>query len=356
MKILVSGSSFGSGGAERVMATLSYELPNHFSSVVFVLWKKRVFYSWDKRCRIIWLDEEVCRSGELRRMIGFRKVVKREQPDIILSFLEPFNIRVLLATRGLGIRTIVAERNDPRGVNNSWLMRYFEKCVYKSADGILVQTQTICNYFDGPLKQKTKIIFNPVSIDPLLVGKALDTRKEDRIVCVARLQPQKRYDDLINAFKLFQKTHHNYSLSIYGEGPCQKEIQDQINVLGLTGAVTLHGNSINVHQSILSAKIFVLVSEREGMSNSMIEAMCLGLPPICTKVSGALELIQDGFNGFLVNVGDIDGIAERMTRIADNEEDAYVMGQRASLIYEELRKEKIVLEWTNYLNTMVQKS
>ena len=87
------------------------------------------------------------------------------------------------------------------------------------------------------------------------------------------------------------------------------------------------------------------------MSNAMIEAMCLGLPCICTKVSGAIDLIKDGENGLLVDIGDIDGLVERMNFIADNPEKANEIGQKASELYQILNKDKINKEWIDFLKS-----
>ena len=95
-----------------------------------------------------------------------------------------------------------------------------------------------------------------------------------------------------------------------------------------------------------------LVSQREGMSNAMIEAMCLGLPCICTKVSGAIDLIKDGENGILVEIGDVDGLVKKMNELADNSDKANEIGQKASDLYQILNKENINKEWIGFLKSV----
>lgn len=349
-KILVSGSTFGPGGAARVVANLSHVLPDHFTEVIVILWKKQdIFYKIDTRSRVLWVDDEAGKSNEAKRLLWFRSFVKRENPNLILSFLEPYNIRVLLSTIGLHIKTIVAERNDPRVVNGTWIMNKIEKTIYRLADGILVQTQTIADFFDGALKKKTTIIYNPVSIDKSMVGQALRVQKEKKIVSVARLMPQKKLNDLINAFELFSKTHSDYILEIYGEGPEKENLLKEIRTKSLEGMIHLCGTRKNIHDVICSAVLFALVSDREGMSNAMIEAMCLGLPCVCTEVSGAIDLINPKINGLLVKVGNVRMIAEAMAEIADNKEMANLIGENASMLYNRLNPDIIYKEWIDYL-------
>ena len=352
-KIILSFATLAQGGAARVCANLSYPLCDEYDEVILVTWADvPQFYEYDHRAKWYNLTKEAGGASDIKRMRWFRQLVKREKPDLILSFLEPFNIRVLLCTLGLGVKTIVAERNDPHGVNKYWIMEQFEKLVYRLADRILVQTETIKKIFDGALKERTHIIYNPVNLPQEMVGKALSVEKKKRIVSVARLMPQKNHNILIKAFARFSKNHPDYTLTIYGNGPQGEELKQLAETLGVGDKVSIPGASKNIHEDILDAEMMCLVSQREGMSNSMIEAMCLGLPCICTKVSGAIDLIKDGENGLLVDIGDIDGLVERMNYIADNPEKAKEIGQKASELYKILNKENINKEWIDFLKSV----
>lgn len=355
-KIIISCATLAQGGASRVVANLSKPFADEFDSVTIILWvTKPVFYTHtDPRVTVLFLEDEAGSKNDITKMVWFRRYVKKNKPDMILSFLEPFNIRVLLSTIGLGINTIVAERNDPRMVNGSIFMDWFEKTVYKLADAILVQTQTVKEFFSGSLEPKVSIIYNPVNIDPEIVGKALKTEKAKRIVSAARLTPQKHLKDLINAFAIFVKSHNDYTLTLYGEGPQEAELKMLANTLGISDSVEFPGPSKTIHDDILNADMFALVSDREGMSNSMIEAMCLGLPCICTKVSGAVDLINHGENGLLIDVGDISSLVDNMSLIADNPSKAVKIGEKASELFNILNKDIIYKQWVDYVKSKLK--
>jgi glycosyltransferase involved in cell wall biosynthesis len=349
-KIILSFATLAQGGASRVCANLSTPLCDTYDEVILVTWAdKPQFYEYDHRARWYCVEKETGGKNDLKRMRWFRSLVKREKPDLILSFLEPFNIRVLLCTMGLDIKTIVAERNDPRSVNKYWIMNQFEKLVYRRADKILVQTETVRSFFDGRLNERTHIIYNPVNLSKEMVGKALLTEKKKRIVSVARLMPQKNHDVLIKAFAKFSKTHPDYTLTIYGEGPLMDNLKTLAASLGVDEKVFLPGPSKTIHQGILDAEMMCLVSQREGMSNAMIEAMCLGLPCICTKVSGAIDLIKDGTNGLLVDIGDVEQLVDKMNLLANQPALTKEIGENASKLYEILNKDRIYEEWMSYL-------
>ena len=352
-KIILSFATLGQGGAAHVCANLSTPLCDTYDEVILVTWVDiPQFYEYDHRARWYCVEKEIGGKNDIKRMRWFRSLVKTETPDLILSFLEPFNLRVLLCTMGLGVKTIVAERNDPRSVNKYWIMCQIEKLIYRRADKILVQTETVKSFFDGSLKNKTYIIYNPVNLPEEMVGKALATQKKKRIVSVARLMPQKNHDVLIKAFAIFLQTHPDYTLTIYGNGPLEKKLKCLSDSLGIGDKVSIPGASKTIHQDILDAEMMCLVSDREGMSNAMIETLCIGLPCICTKVSGAVDLISDGYNGYLVDIGDIDGLAEKMVYIADHQSDARKIGENATKIFELLNKEKIYREWTDFLRRL----
>ena len=352
-KILVSSATLAQGGAARVFSNLTYPLCDAFDEVIIVTWANwPQFYDYDHRAKWLCVEKEAGGQNDLKRMRWFRKLVKKEQPDLILSLLEPFNLRVLISTIGIDVKIIVSERNDPRSINKYWLMEKFEKLIYRLADKIIVQTETIRKFFDGVLKERTHIIYNPVNLPKEMVGKALSVEKKKKIVSVARLMPQKNHDILIKAFARFSKNHPDYTLTIYGNGPQGEELKHLAETLEVGDKVSIPGASKTIHEDILNAEMMCLVSKHEGMSNSMIEAMCLGLPCICTKVSGAIDLINDGENGLLVDIGDIDGLVERMNFIADNPEKANEIGQKASELYKILNKENINKEWIDFLKSV----
>ena len=352
-KIVISFATLSQGGAARVCANLSTPFCNAYDSVILVTWTdKPQFYEYDHRAKWYCIEKEVGGSNDLKRMKWFRRLIKQEKPDIILSFLEPLNLRVLACTIGLGVKTIVAERTDPWIVNKYWIAQQIEKLIYRRADAILVQTPTIKRYFNGSLSSRTHIIYNPVNLSENMVGAAVATPKKKRIVSIARLIADKNHDVLIKAFSKFLQFQPDYSLTIYGDGPMLNELQALAKSLNIGDKVLLPGPSKTIHKDILDVEMMCLVSNREGMSNSMIEAMTLGLPCICSKVSGAVDLIEDGINGLLVDIRDEDGLSEKMKFIADNPETARQIGESATAVYQLLNKDKIYKEWVDFVKSI----
>lgn len=354
-KLIVSIATLGTGGAERVLSVLSTPLANNFDAVLYVLWEGgEPFYPIDERVKIVSLPEHSRKKGRNRQMTTFRRLIKHEKPNLVLSFLTPYNMLVLLSTIGMKQKVVVAERTDPKrllagGKAGLWL----RDRLYHRANGILTQTEYAKSYYDEKFLGKTAVIYNPVMMNDSQVGVALRTEKERLFVTAGRLEPVKDQIMMIEAFAVFHTSHPNYRLVIYGEGPMRGALQEQINGLGLQEAVLLAGRTNELWNKIVCSEAFLLTSEYEGMSNALIEAMCLGLPVITTKVAGATDLIKDGENGFLIDVKDCKALSDRMSRLADNPELRAEMGRNASKVFEQVRQNKICKQWIEYLKSKI---
>lgn len=354
-KLIVSIATLGTGGAERVLSVLSSPLADQFDLVQYVLWEGgEPFYPIDARVKIVSLPELSGKKGRNRQMTTFRRLIKREKPDLVLSFLTPYNMLVLLSTIGMKQKVVVAERTDPRrllagGKVGLWL----RDCLYRRADGILTQTEYAKLCYDEKFLGKTTVIYNPVMMNDEQVGMALRTKKDHVFVAAGRLEPVKDQTVMIEAFAAFHKKYPDYRLVIYGEGPMHGALQEKIDSLELQEIVLLAGRTNDLWNKISSAEAFLLTSEYEGMSNALIEAMCLGLPVISTKVAGATDLIKDGENGFLIDVKDSDALAKCMWRLADGQELRERMGRSASKVYDLVRQDKICKQWIEYLKSSI---
>ena len=354
-KIIVNTGTLWAGGAERVLSILSKPFADAFEDVYYVMWLDNkypdIFYDIDERVKVIRVSQESGSIGLWRQLLWYRKYVKNEKPDLVLSFMTSIILIVTLSLFGLKIPQIVAERNDPRYTSNKWIRQIINMLYFMpSIKGIIMQSEWNKSYFSNKfLLRKTSIIPNPIEMSADLVGTARLSNKNNVVVSVGRLTDQKQHTTLLKAFELFHKHHPDYSLIIYGDGKNRELLEREADNLGLRGCINLPGRVSNVLSHILSARMFVMTSKYEGMSNALVEAMSVGLPCISTKVSGATDLIKDGENGYLVDVGDVYTISEKMCVIAENESLRNTLAANASLVYRKLEKNTIGNQWVDYL-------
>lgn len=352
MKILFFVGEFNEGGAERVISILANSLiEKSFDIEILKYHNTENFYKLNPKIKVNSVEENTNnRNNVLKNIIWLRKYFENNT-DIVISFLAPFNIIALLANLGNKTPIIVSDRNDPRFVPQSKFRRILRDFLYKKANAVVVQTKHNKEYFDKSIQDKTFVIPNPIELNNY-IGLALKTKKKDLIVSVGRLEPQKNQEMLIEAFNEIHKKYSNYKLVIYGEGSYRKQLQELIDKLNLQEFILLPGNEKDILNKMAEAKIYICSSNYEGMSNSLIEAMCIGLPVISTKVSGTEELIGE-CNGLLIDVNDKDSLINNICLLIENSEVCNKISSNAILVSKKLDKETVVELWENTINKIL---
>ena len=160
---------------------------------------------------------------------------------------------------------------------------------------------------------------------------------------------QKNQKMLFRAFKNVLEKYPDYQLVIYGEGPMRAELESHAKELEIEKNILLPGNVTDVHDRIKDAELFVLSSDYEGMPNALIEAMCLGLPVISTKVSGATDLIKDHENGILTELDHQEQLETAMIEMIENPELAEKLAKNAVELNELLELNKIMNQWIHFI-------
>lgn len=357
MKLLVSIGSLAFGGAERVLSILSSTFADSFEEVTYLLWMDIPdCYKIDPRIRLVRLPDISGTNNKIKNIRAFRQFVEAEEPDLVVSFLTPFNMLALMSGIAGRHKVIVCERNDPNNIKGGWIMRQLRNQLYRKADLCLMQTEHEMAAYPKYIRKKSRVIYNPVNMATDYLGSAIKADKENLIVSVGRLHPQKNQAMMIKMMQRLHPIFPTYKLVIYGEGEIRSNLEKMISDLGLEDVVSLPGSSSKVWDSISHAKCFILSSNYEGMSNALIEAMCLGLPVISTKVSGSTDLIQDGVNGLLIDVGDEDALFEKAKYLLDNPDSAESMAAEATKVYDKLALDTIGREWVKVINEVANKS
>lgn len=155
----------------------------------------------------------------------------------------------------------------------------------------------------------------------------------------------------IDAFEKFNKVHPEYIYEIYGEGELRESIQQYIEKKNLREKVFLKGFYQNIHSEIVNAAVFVLPSNYEGISNSMLEALAIGLPVICTDcpIGGARQVIENGKNGVLIPVGDTAALFNAMCKIVEDEDFAGLLSSNATNVRNDYNADLICKKWETLL-------
>ena len=174
-----------------------------------------------------------------------------------------------------------------------------------------------------PVSDHVRRIYNPVIDEALTTTSAADplhpAPSHKYFVAVGRLDFQKNYSLMFDAFRQFTSVHddHSTQLVVLGDGPLQEELAREVSDKGLQNQVIFKGFVTNPYPYIKGAEALVMTSRWEGLPTVIIEALSLGTQVISVDCpTGPGELLKDGEYGFLCGAEDLDGIAESMLQIA----------------------------------------
>ena len=313
-KIMFYINAIHHGGAERVMVNLTKQFAENGNDCVLVTsfideWEYPVS---DNVKRISLFEKEI--PGALRRNVrlvwALRRLIKQEKPNLLISFMAQPNYRALVACIGLKTKNLISIRNDPNREYAGRINTFLAKTLFKLADGVVFQTEEAKSWFPQSIQNKSRVIYNQV--DKRFYDTEYHEERRD-IVTTGRLVKQKNHELLIKAFSMIADQIDD-NLIIYGDGELREELEALIEKLGLMNRVFLPGATKDVPNTIKSAKLFVLSSDYEGMPNSLMEAMALGLPCISTDCpcGGPKMLFGELLQNNLVPIGNQKLLADQM--------------------------------------------
>ncbi len=349
MKITFCLASLGAGGAERVVTLLANRMNAMGHQIEIICLKyDDVYYQTDEGVKVVLAKHLGHSIPELRWL---RKHICQEKPDVVIAFTEGVYCFTIAALLGTKIPVIASERLDPSAM--TWKRNLLKRLLLPYADWLVVQTQSIKAYFPKKIQKKTSVIYNPVNEEVFHHSEIIPNR-EDRIVSVGRLFPQKNQQMMIRAFAKIADKYPDWHLVIYGEGPLRDNLESMVEELQLQDRVLLPGRTENVIEELRKSKIFCMSSDYEGMSNSMIEAICVGLPVVTTEVSGTDELLRNSENGLIVKVGDLNALARALSHIIDNQELRSVMFKNNVSKASEFSINTIVDHWIQLIKIILK--
>ena len=339
MRLIFVTYTLASGGAERVVSILANHFAEKYQTEIICLRHGTMFYKLSPKVKVLFADEMA--KGWFSRLIWLRNYVK--EGDVVLPFMVKVYCVVLLALLGRNSIVIASERNDPRTTQKRW--KIMRRLLLPSVTSLVVQTQYIKEYFPDNIQKKIKIILNPVDLQQC--SKQPWSEKSRTVLALGRTDQQKNYPMMIRAFHRFHKDHSDFKLDIWGSRQPEKDtkLHSLIKQLNAEDYIHIHGKTNDVASLYAQAYMFVMSSYYEGLSNSLIEALCSGLPVVSTKVSGAIDLISEGNNGLLVESDDEDGFYFAMKDLAENKEKSQQLAENAIKIRGSFDVNVICNEW-----------
>ena len=343
MKYFFITASMVGGGTERVISILA----NHFAKkgndvTILMTANDTIDYELDNRIctKLITTNTGGSILKRLERIQKLRQIYKENLDAAFYSFGTETNLFAILAGLGERVNLILSERNDP----NRCTYKLLRDVIYFFGNKFVFQTEQAKRYFSKRIQNRSAVIPNPIRED---IGESYQGVRKKRVVAVGRLEPQKNQKLLLEAFQLFHNEYQEFYLDIYGQGPCLDELKRETEKLNIVENVHFKGFSKNILEEIQDASMYVLSSDYEGIPNSLLEAMAIGLPVISTNcpIGGPESVICNGINGILVETGNAAQLAESMCYYAKCPEKAAEFGEKATEIKETNKAERIASMW-----------
>lgn len=327
------------GGTERVVSLLSGEFSRRGYPVAIMQFAGYEHaYELDERVEDFSVGKQSGGNPLIwgRRIWDMRRYFKRNPDCHIFAFAVMGAVFAAIATIGMKRPFLVAERSNPE----KWNKKRLRNWAYRRADVIIMQTADGISCFPEDIARKAVIIPNPVDAN---IPLRYEGERDKKIVAVGRLHSEKNQALLLEAFADFRKQREDYELHIYGEGELEGKLKAYAEELGIAKSVVWHGFSRRVKEEIVDSRMFVLPSDYEGISNSMLEALAMGIPTISTDcpIGGARMYIEDGVSGLLVPVRDRRAMAEAMLNVAQDDALAEKLSVNGAKVREKYSLDKI---------------
>ena len=365
------------GGMERVLANKVTYLVRRFNWEILVVTTDQkgrpFFYTFPKEIRMVDLninysDDNTKNpigkiTGYLKRRKKHKKqltaLLSKEQADIVVSLYpseSSFIPRIkdgskkVLELHYCKFFRLQYGRSGLLGLIDRWRTRQDEKIVCQF-DKFVVLTREDKGYW-GNLPN-IEVIPNAA----MNLSQDYSDVTKHRVIAVGRLDYQKGFDRLIRAWEIVQKDgkRADWHLDIFGQGEWRDMLQQLIDEKKLNDTTRLNAPTHHIGREYVNSSLLVMSSNYEGFPMVMIEAMACGLPVVTFDFKcGPKDIIRPGENGLLVPNGDIQGLADAMMQVMDDEGYRKRLSANARQIVSTYSEEAVMSQWAHLFTSLVK--
>lgn len=363
------------GGLEKQTITLINELAktNEYEIEivsVYDLLNGKSFYEINPKVRVSFLADFGPRHQAFYDALHKFKLIKLIKESFIMIKCGIYKTRVLKkCIKNLNTDIIVSsriefskliERRDTLNIsqehsyiNTPKYIKKVKKC-FKNIDDVVVMTEKAKKEYEEWLKNsnsKAKVYNISNMIDKTEVEDVANFSNKE-IISVGRLEKVKDFPTLIDVFNLVHKEMPDVKLKIVGEGSQRQVIEERIEKYNLKDAVTITGKitSEQVKEELKKASAFVLSSVCESFSLVLCEAMECGLPVFSFDIEvGPKEIINNGYNGFLIKDRDINEMSKEIIEILNDKEKWNFISSNALQDVKKYHSENVAKLWMDLI-------
>jgi glycosyltransferase involved in cell wall biosynthesis len=377
--VYVIDSLASKGGAERILSDKMNYMASHFGYDVHVItcyqnpekdpnvyflsdkvkqtnlnihYYSQYHYGYPKRLLAKW---EIYRT--LRRRLT--ETVKSLDPDVLVG-LGYFRADMVMGIRCRAAKVVESHEAriftmSDRGLERSWLsrcyMRYYKqryfRAVERRADVVVTLTQGDAKEWN---KARKVVVIPNFTVMP--VSKMADGNSH-RVIAVGRLEWQKGFDRLIDAWAKVADSHPDWRLDIFGSGTLESKLNRRISRKNLKN-ISIHPFTSDIISEYAASSIFALTSRFEGFGLVLLEAMHCGVPCVTFDCPyGPSDVVADSQCGFVVQDGDVTSFAGRLSLLMDDDELRRQYGAAAVERAQLFSADKVMAQWKRLFERLV---
>jgi glycosyltransferase involved in cell wall biosynthesis len=275
-----------------------------------------------------------------------KKIVKQEQPNLMVSCLYESNIISRLVSKITNtplVGSLVSDsyseiRTAAFGMKRKigGMFYYYLDCLTASIPKMWIANsesikQSNAKKLNIPLN-KIQVVYRGRNADEIKAWTRPENKEAFHFACVGRLLETKGLDELVYAIAQLKEKGYPVKLDLYGEGPYANALKKTVELLGVNAQVVLHGNTPNAWQKLYDADAFVFPSWYEGFSGALVEAMMVGLPILASNIPMNLEAIEDNATAFVFKVNHGKDLFEKMKQLQLDYNSSLILGKNARKI------------------------
>lgn len=371
-------ATYNPGGMERVLLNkVSYLVRKKGWNVTIVTTDQKgrpPFYPFPEKIRMIDLDINYADDNEknvLLKIYGYLKrkkkhkrkltaLLEKERADIVVS-LYPSEAsfipdikdgsKKVLELHFCKFFRLQYRRSGLLGLIDRLRTKQDEK-IARRFDKFVVLTNEDRKYW-GAIPN-IEVISNAA----MPMGDNLSDGSVKRVIAVGRLDYQKGFDRLIQAWQIVQEHEpfKDWELDIFGQGEWQEMLQQMIDKVGLSHNTHINQPTNAIGKEYANSSLIVMTSNYEGFGMVLVEAMACGVPAIAFDCKcGPKDIIDNGINGLLVKDGDITGLAEAMMKLMANKDYRKLLSNNARKVTDIYSEEAVMNKWIKLFTSLTDK-
>ena len=354
--MVVPRLNLGGGGSERQTIALANGFAREGCEVTVLLTDKKgdLTSQLSSKVKVVSYGS---RGNFFSRLYFVYKTAKTEKPDILYSRFWTTKPTMIFAGKILGIKTVAAEVSNIKQSLRRWppvlrnAVGFAKVFCYQMADSVIVQSHAgRGSLFSLGVGEKIQVVHNGINIER--IGKQAEEEATHQwfdeqtpvAAAVGRLVKSKGYENLLETVSAVNEVTP-LRLLLIGDGPLKTNIVSKARTLCIEDKIDFTGSVFNPHRYAAKCDIFICSSLFEGFSNSLLEALVMGLPVVSTDHDfGAREIIENDRSGILVPVGNSKKMAEAILTLLRDKTLAAKMGEEAKKRVQEFSIEKMIQE------------